>query len=91
MVIRVYYKLLSVQVVAGIQQRLQFSEREMQSSEREKVRLRQQLTSKEAELIRAEEAINREQQQRQQVSPVTVSLHVACFVIVGLPDCRRLS
>ena len=63
----------------------------MQSSEREKVRLRQQLTSKDAELTRAEEAINREQQQRQQVSPVTVLLHVACVVIVGSPDYRRLS
>ena len=57
---------------------------------------REQLMRKEAELARAEETIRREQQQiqemRQQVSLVTVILHihVVCVVTRGPPDCRRL-
>ena len=50
--------------------------KQLQSSERERLMLSQQLTRKEAELTRAEETIRREQQQiqemRQQVSLVTV-------------------
>ena len=42
-------------------------QQQLQSSEREKQTIRQQLTRNEAELTRAEETIRREQQQRQQV------------------------
>ena len=46
-------------------------EEQLQSSEREKVTVQQQLTRKEAELTRAEETIRREQQQlREKVNTV---------------------
>ena len=64
---------------------LQLQEEQLQSSEREKQTVRQQLTRKEAELTRAEETIRREQQQnqemRQRVSLVCcdydVTIHVS--------------
>ena len=44
---------------------------------------------KEAELIRAEETIRREQQQKWQQVSECVVLHVVCVVTRGPPDCRR--
>ena len=56
----------------------------MQSSEREKQTVRQQLTRKEAELTRAEETIRREQQQIQEMRQ-RVSL--VCEVMVVTRGC----
>ena len=54
-------------------------QQQLQSSEREKMMYRQQLTRKEAELTRAEETIRREQQQmQQQVSNCVVTCSVCC-------------
>ena len=47
-----------------------YKEEQLQSSEREKVAVQQQLMRKEAELMRAKETIRREQQMRQRVSLV---------------------
>ena len=61
-----------VQEVTELQQQL------LQSSEREKQTISQQLTAKEVELTRAEETIRREQQQRQQVGLMCVTCSVCC-------------
>ena len=66
--------------------------------------VQQQLTRKEAELVKAEGSIRREQQMRQSVSLVCVCVCVCvcvfvcvcvclcvCVVTRGAPDCRRLS
>ena len=64
---------------AALQSRVQevteLQQHQLQSSEREKQTIRQQLT---AELTRAEETIRREQQQRQQVSVMCVACSVCC-------------
>ena len=51
-------------------------QQQLQSSEREKQTIRQQLTTKEAELNRAEETIMRDRQQMQQRVSVCISLCV---------------
>ena len=65
-------------------------QQQLQSSEREREAVRQQLTRKEAELTRAEETIRREQQQIQQLVSLLLLLHAVCVVTRGPPDCRRL-
>ena len=65
-------------------------QQQLQSSEREREAVRQQLTRKEAELTRAEETIRREQQQIQQLVSLLLLLRVVCVVTRGPPDCRRL-
>ena len=70
---------------------LLLQEEQLQSSEREKVTVQQQLMRKEAELTRAEETIRREQQQlREKVNGVKCVHNVWC-VNRGPPDCRRNS
>ena len=51
-------------------------QQQLQSSEREKQTIRQQLTTKEAELNRAEETIRRDRQEMQQRVSVCISLCV---------------
>ena len=72
---------------AALQSRVQeFTEilQQLQSSERDKQTIRQQLT---AELTRAEETIRREQQQKLQVSVMCVTCSECCDYIA---DCRKL-
>ena len=62
-------------------------QQQLQSSEREREAVGQQLTRKEAELTRAEETIRREQQQIQQLVSLLLLLRVVCVVTRGPPHC----